>query len=130
MLSATHKSDDHQLAYTVLDWENTKYDEIDIKTVDDESGEVEETSINIKEFGNFDIIIAAEVIYWEQSIIPLMTIVDKMFTNNSDSLVFYMVFMKRSQRLYDQLLEAYEKYGLEYEIIDDPLTHEAGLYYK
>lgn len=128
IIESKHRSEDHQIAYAVLDWEHTKYEDISIKTVYDYNGVVEEQSINIQDFGKFDMIIAAEVIYWESSIIPLMTIVDELFTKQNDELVFYLIFLKRSTRLHDQLLEAFEKYNFTYELIDDPLTHHTAQY--
>lgn len=64
ILECPHRSEEHQLAVALLDWETTKYNDIVIKTVErDEVGEVTEQETPISEYGNFDMIIAAEVTY-------------------------------------------------------------------
>jgi hypothetical protein len=87
-----------------------------------------ETNIPIDEFGKFDLIIAAEVIYWEQSIIPLVTILDEMFKKHENKLVFYLIFLERSTRLHTQLTDAFKANGFTYEYLDEPLTKNTAVY--
>ena len=111
----------------MLDWEKTKYEDISISIQN--SKDEEDVSITpITEFEKFDIVIAAEVIYWEQSILPLASVLDSLFTNHNNNLVFYLIFLERTTRLHTQLKEAFEKYGFKYEYIDDPITKGTAVF--
>ena len=125
ILQCPHLGDSHQLGYWFLDWEKTKYDEIVIKTVVKGSeDEVEDKQFPIAEYGPFDLIIACEVIYWEQSIIPLVTVLDELFSKQDNQLEFYLIFVERSIRLHTLLKEALTDYKFTYEYLDDPITKE------
>uniref|UniRef100_A0A7S3J6U1 Uncharacterized protein n=1 Tax=Euplotes harpa TaxID=151035 RepID=A0A7S3J6U1_9SPIT len=120
-IESTHISEDHKLGHAKIDWINTKYKDINI-TVHHSNDEDDITEVHISECEKFDIVIAAEVIYWEDSIVPLVTILDELFTNHDDKLVFYMIFLERTTRLHTQLIQAYEKFNFQYEYLQDPLT--------
>ena len=80
--------------------------------------------IPIVEYGKFDSIIACEVIYWEQSINPLITIVDELFTKQDNDLVFYLIFLERNVMLHTMLKEELEKFGFAYEYLKEELLKE------
>ena len=126
-LESEHANEDHHLGYAKIDWEKSKYEDITISVVNSkDEDDITETPIN--EFEPFDIAIAAEVIYWEQSILPLISILDVLFAKQDNNLVFYLIFLERTTRLHKQLKEAFEKYGFTYEYIQDPITQGTAVY--
>eukprot|EP00343_Euplotes_focardii_P009061 CAMPEP_0205824102 /NCGR_PEP_ID=MMETSP0206-20130828/19440_1 /ASSEMBLY_ACC=CAM_ASM_000279 /TAXON_ID=36767 /ORGANISM="Euplotes focardii, Strain TN1" /LENGTH=154 /DNA_ID=CAMNT_0053121901 /DNA_START=122 /DNA_END=583 /DNA_ORIENTATION=- len=125
ILECPHLSEDHQIGYSVLDWEKTKYDDIIIKSViKDSEGEAVDSETKIAEYGQFDAIIACEVIYWEQSILPLITILDELFSKQDNNLIFYLIFVERNAMLHKLLKEALDTFKFTYEYLDDPLIKE------
>ena len=68
------------------------------------------------------------MIYWEQSIIPLVTILDELFTKQSNNLIFYLIFLERSTRLHTLLVEGFKSYGFTFEYMDEPLIKTTTVY--
>ena len=129
IVESDHTSEDHQLGCALLDWGETKYEDIIIQTAEkNELDEIESTDTALEDYGKFDLIIAAEVVYWEQSIIPLVTIIDELFTKHDNKLIFYLIFLERSYRLHTQLVDAFKNHKFTFEYLDDPLTKNTSVY--
>ena len=88
-----------ELYYCKLDWDETKYEEIEVidcekmseqefedLAITCEDDEVEDlmirskTNVSMKEFGPLDYVIGADIVYWSQSVDPLVRVLDELFT--------------------------------------------------
>ena len=80
----------HELYHCQLDWENDTPDKVEIKSCRKRTSEealdakvketdkdvMDTTSVTLEEFGQIDVVIGADIVYWYQSIDPMLGIVD------------------------------------------------------
>ena len=54
----------------------------------------------------FDMVIGSDVVYWPQSIEPLCTVLDTLFTKQKPGLVFYICYIERIKSVHRNLLSS------------------------
>ncbi|EGG15356.1 hypothetical protein DFA_10190 [Cavenderia fasciculata] len=70
-----------------------------------------------KQYGTFDTILGADVVYWRTSIIPLFLTIQQLLTDSS-SASYILCYQSRSSQTDTYLLEQASLHGFNYEFID------------
>lgn len=133
-------TDGRKLLYSVIDWDKAKYDELELKAcekmTEDEMEEVEiedqvegtdafvkdTETLKMADVGELDYIIGADIVYWSQSVAPLISVVDEIFTKQENRITFYLAYIERVRDVHKMLLEELAKNGFKVERIDTDLT--------
>lgn len=73
----------------------------------------------------YDIIIGSDVVYWPQAIMPLCTVLTKLFDmQKNKDLVFYICYIERIKQVHQKLLETFGEMGFVVEEVAKHVTKE------